>query len=174
MCGACGTAATWTERIAPLDGGGAVRRARALAALLAAGPPRLRRVKASPWPGGGWRLHAPDGWHFARSLDDAVALLTRRYGPLVTVDPGDPSTMARLPDALPGHALVVWAVAVRHADLTATVETAGPTLEIGPSGVHTTEPDGPHAPCSETLGPGTLRSGTGARSLTRHLEIACG
>ena len=31
----CGSAATWTERIAPLDGGGAIRRQRALAALLA-------------------------------------------------------------------------------------------------------------------------------------------
>ncbi|MFC5744542.1 hypothetical protein [Actinomadura rugatobispora] len=167
MCGACGTAATWTERIAPLDQGGAVRRARALNALLAVGPPRLRRVKASPWPGGGWRLHAPDGWHFARSLDEAIGLLARRYGPLVAPDPGDASTEAPLPEAVPGHALVVWAVAVRHAGLTATVRTLDVNLAIDPSGVHATavRPGAPDA--------GVLRSGRAARSLARHLEIAC-
>jgi hypothetical protein len=164
MCGACGTAATWTERIAPLDQGGAVRRARALAALLAAGPPRLRRVKASPWPGGGWRLHAPDGMHFARSLDDAVALLTLRYAPLVVTDPGDASTEAPLPEAVPGHALVVWAVAVRHAGITATVETPYADLAIDPSDVHA-------IPGSGTAG--VLRAASAARSLARHLEIAC-
>jgi hypothetical protein len=95
-----------------------------------------------------------------------VALVTRRYGPLVTLDPDDRSTVARLPDAVPGHALVVWAVAVRYAGFTATaVAPEGPALTIGPSGVHLSDTD--------RVRGGTLRTDAGARSLARLLEIAC-
>jgi len=165
----CGSAATWTERIAPLDGGGAIRRQRALAALLANAPsPRLRRVAAAPWPGGGWRLTAPDGLRFARSLDEAVALLTGRYGPLVAADPGDASTTACLEAGASPHALAVWAAALRHAGFTATVTTARFTLTVSPADAHVAAP--PPGAAHETV----RVAAAGARSLVRYLEIADG
>ncbi|GLZ10828.1 hypothetical protein Acsp04_10630 [Actinomadura sp. NBRC 104425] len=165
----CGSAATWTERIAPLEGGGAVRRQRALAALLARAPsPGLRRVKAVPWPGGGWRLAAPDGLRFARSLDEAVAVLTGRYGPLVVAGPGDASTAARLPEGASGHALAVWAAALRHAGFSAEITTAQFTLAVSPSDVHV-------VPCSGPPPEGAcVAAAAGARSLAGWLEVAAG
>ncbi|MEU6041393.1 hypothetical protein ABZ801_39000 [Actinomadura sp. NPDC047616] len=153
-----------------MDGGGAIRRQRALAALLARAPsPRLRRVKAAPWPGGGWRLAAPDGLRFARSLDEAVATMTGRYGPLVAAEPGDASTTARLPDDASGHALAVWAAALRHAGFSATITTARFTLTVTPSDVHV-------APCGSGPPPETacVAATAGARSLAGWLEVAAG
>ncbi|MFC3998927.1 hypothetical protein ACFOVU_23600 [Nocardiopsis sediminis] len=129
MCGACGgPIAGWTERVAPLTGGGAARRGAALAALLALAPAeRARRARAMPWHGGGWRLWDEGGWSFSPSLEAAITHLTRKYGPLVpgrdgapdpaaTPDAG-PETRARLPADIPAETVAVWGAAMRASGL---------------------------------------------------------